>query len=133
MLKTLLQAPLCHTVAGQPAGTLKGLSHWCADRRSDLRLHFAKTGTSVGADIDATVDTWVAGGLQFASGQAYSYVVVVGTGSPSKPWSRRLHAAQVAQPLVEVLLEDLKGIGRGGRRTLANGPTAGPETRFTKP
>jgi penicillin-binding protein 1A len=120
LLKALLQAPLCHTVGGQPAGTLKGLAHWCADRRSDLRLHFAKTGTSVSSDVNATVDTWIAGGLQFASGQAYSYVVLVGTGSPSKSWARSLHAAQVAQPLAEALLEDLKSVGRGGKRTVAD-------------
>ena len=120
LLKALLQAPLCHTVGGQPAGTLKGLAHWCADRRSDLRLHFAKTGTSVGTDVNATVDTWIAGGLQFASGQAYSYVVLVGTGSPSKSWAHSLHAAQIAQPLAAALLEDLKAGGRGGKRTLAD-------------
>ncbi len=124
LLKALLQAPLCHTVGGQPAGTLKGLAHWCAERRSDLRLHFAKTGTSVGNDVNATVDTWIAGGLQFASGQAYSYVVLVGTGSPSKSWARSLHAAQVAQPLAEALLQDLKGAGRGGKRTLADATQA---------
>ena len=45
-----------------------------------MRLHFAKTGTQVTADRDATVDTWIAGGLQFANGAAYSYVVLVGTG-----------------------------------------------------
>ena len=35
-------------------------------RRGDLRLHFAKTGTSVTHDPNATVDTWIAGGLQFS-------------------------------------------------------------------
>lgn len=108
LIKTLLQAPLCHTVAGQPAGTLKALATWCAERRADLKLHFAKTGTSVGGDINATVDTWIAGGLQFANGAAYSYVVLVGTGSPSRSWARSLHAAQVAVPLAELLLNDLK-------------------------
>ncbi len=119
LLRTLLQAPLCHSAGGAPAGTLKGLSAWCAERRSDLRLHFAKTGTSVSTDVNATVDTWIAGGLQFSNGAAYSYVVLVGTGSPSKPWARSLHAAQVAVPLAEVLLQDLKDLSRGGRRSVA--------------
>ncbi len=107
LLKAFLKAPMCHTHAGQPAGTLKDLSKWCVDRRGDLRLHFAKTGTDVTADASATVDTWITGGLQFANGAAYSYVVMIGTGSTSEPWGRNLHAAQVAVPLLETLLNDL--------------------------
>lgn len=112
LLKTLLQAPLCYTSGGVQHGTLKALGAWCPDRRTDLKLHFAKTGTSVGADINATVDTWIAGGLQFTSGAAYSYVVLVGTGSPSQSWARSLHAAQVGVPLLETLLSDLREHGR---------------------
>src|SRR4029079_17195808 len=85
-------------------GTLKALSGWCADKRMDLKLHFAKTGTSVGTDINATVDTWIAGGLQFANGAAYSYVVLIGTGSPSQSWARSLHAAQIGAPVLQTLL-----------------------------
>lgn len=104
LLKALLEAPLCYSSNGTSHGTLKALSGWCAARRPDLRLHFAKTGTQVTLDPNATVDTWVAGGLQFANGAAYSYVVLVGTGA--EPWARSVHAAQVA-PLVEALLSDL--------------------------
>ncbi len=107
LIKTLLEAPLCYSVNGAPAGTLKTLSAWCASRRGDLRLHFAKTGTQVTADPNATVDNWITGGLQFNNGAAYSYVVLVGTGSGSRPWATSLHAAQVAAPLAEVLLADL--------------------------
>ena len=107
LLQTLLQAPLCYRGGGAPAGTLKSLSQWCAARRGDLRLHFAKTGTQVTADPNATVDVWITGGLQFANGAAYSYVVLVGTGSAREPWGTSLHAAQVAAPLLEVLLDDL--------------------------
>ena len=106
-IKTLLEGPLCYSVNGAPAGTLKTLSAWCASRRGDLRLHFAKTGTQVTADPNATVDNWITGGLQFQNGAAYSYVVLVGTGSGSQPWATSLHAAQVAAPLAEVLLADL--------------------------
>ena len=109
LLKALLQAPICYQSGGQSHGTLKGLSQWCADRRADLRLHFAKTGTSVTDDINSTVDTWIAGGLQFANGAAYSYVVLVGSGSTAEPWSRSLHAAQIGVPLAHVLLQDLEG------------------------
>ena len=56
----------------------------------------------------ATVDTWIAGGVQFAGGAAYSYVVLIGTGSTREPWSRNLHASQVGTPLLEALLDDLK-------------------------
>ncbi|MET0431982.1 MAG: glycosyl transferase family 51, partial [Hyphomicrobium sp.] len=54
-----------------------------------------------------TVDAWASGGLQFANGAAYSYVVLVGTGNASQPWARDLHAAQIAAPLLDVLLQDL--------------------------
>jgi hypothetical protein len=108
LVRSLLQAPLCYEAAGKPAGTLKDLSAWCAKRRTGLNLHFAKTGTQVTEDLDATVDAWVTGGVQFASGAAYSYVVVVGTGSAREPWGRNLHAGQVAVPLVDALLSDLE-------------------------
>lgn len=107
LLRTLLQAPLCYEAYGRSHGTLKSLSKWCATRRKDLRLHFAKTGTQVTEDPNATVDVWMTGGLQFTNGQAYSYVVLAGTGSASEPWGVKLHAAQVAAPLAKVLLESL--------------------------
>ena len=107
LLKALLEAPLCYRAGGAPAGTLKSLASWCAKRRGDVRFHFAKTGTQVGADPNATVDVWITGGLQFANGAAYSYVVLVGTGTPGEPWGTKLHAADAGAPLVEVLLRDL--------------------------
>jgi penicillin-binding protein 1A len=116
LLRTLLQAPLCYAPGGRPTGTLKSLNKWCASRRAGLKLHFAKTGTQVTEDPDATVDAWITGGLQFSNGAAYSYVVVVGTGSTRHPWARRLHASQVAAPLLEVLLEDLEADAKSYRR-----------------
>jgi penicillin-binding protein 1A len=107
LLKALLSAPLCYRTGGAPAGTLKSLSSWCAARRPGLVLHFAKTGTQVTADRNATVDVWTTGGLQFANGAAYSYVALIGTGSGSQPWATKIHAADVAAPLLEILLADL--------------------------
>ncbi len=107
LIRGLLEAPLCYQTGGRSYGTLRSLSSWCARRRSDIRLHFAKTGTSVTLDPNATVDTWASGGLQFSNGAAYSYVVLVGTGNASRPWARHLHAAQIAAPLLDVLLHDL--------------------------
>ena len=107
MLKSLLEAPLCHTAGGQPAGTLKSISNWCAARHPGLRLHFAKTGTKPTLDPNATVDTWITGGVQFANGAAYSYVALVGTGSVTEPWAHNMNAAQIT-PLVDVLLADLE-------------------------
>lgn len=107
LLKALLEAPLCYSANNTAHGTLKSISHWCAARRPGLRLHFAKTGTQVNEDPDASIDTWITGGLQFANGAAYSYVVLVGTGSPGQPFGRSIHAADVA-PLVETLLADLE-------------------------
>ena len=108
MIQRLLEAPLCHTAGGQPAGTLKSISNWCAARHAGLRLHFAKTGTKPTLDPNATVDTWITGGVQFANGAAYSYVVLVGTGSVAEPWAHNMNAAQIT-PLVDVLLSDLEG------------------------
>ena len=107
MLQRLLEAPVCHTAGGQPAGTLKSISNWCAARHPGLRLHFAKTGTKPTVDPNATVDTWITGGVQFANGAAYSYVVLVGTGSASESWAHNMNAAQIT-PLVDVLLQDLE-------------------------
>ena len=81
-----------------------------------MKLHFAKTGTQVTEDANATVDAWITGGLQFANGAAYSYVVVVGTGSAREPWARNLHAAQVAVPLLDALLTDLEAEATGRKR-----------------
>jgi penicillin-binding protein 1A len=124
LLRALLQAPLCHQAGGKPAGTLKSLSAWCASRHPGLRLHFAKTGTQVTNDPDATVDAWVAGGLQFGNGGAYSYVVVVGTGSARDPWAHNLHSAQLAAPLVETLLIDLEADAKAHPRPDLLSPSA---------
>jgi membrane peptidoglycan carboxypeptidase len=124
LIRTLLSAPLCYTTGGAPAGTLKSLSSWCAARRSDLRLHFAKTGTQVASDPNATVDVWLTGGLQFKTGAAYSYVILVGTGSGSEPWATGLHAGQIASPLADVLLSDLAEHARANpaKRLLPKAP-----------
>jgi len=107
LLYKLLSAPLCYEAYKTSHGTLKSISQWCAARRSGVRLHFAKTGTQVNADPDATIDTWISGGIQFANGAAYSYVILVGTGSPNEPFARKVHAADIA-PLAETLLKSLE-------------------------
>jgi penicillin-binding protein 1A len=107
LLTAFLESPLCYK-----HGTLKRLSDWCAVRHKGVALHFAKTGTRGTGALDPaafdTVDLWVAGGIKFDSGAAYSYVVLIGTGSPAQPWARDLYAGQVAEPLVRILLEDLE-------------------------
>ncbi|MGI9523053.1 MAG: transglycosylase domain-containing protein [Hyphomicrobiaceae bacterium] len=120
-LKTLLQAPLCYRSGRTSHGTLKSLRDWCAARRDGLKLHFAKTGTAVTSDSNATIDTWIAGGLQFDNGAKYSYVITVGTGSAAEPFARRLHANQLAAPLLRHLLRELEidahsGSGRRSQR-----------------
>ena len=109
LLRELLQAPLCYRANRMAHGTLKDLQDWCAPRRKGLSLHVAKTGTAVTGDVHATIDGWVTGGLKFDNGAAYSYVVVVGTGSAAQPFANRLHSSQLAVPLVRALLEDLEG------------------------
>jgi penicillin-binding protein 1A len=132
LLKTLLQAPLCYKAGGTSHGTLKALAHWCPAAHTDLRLHFAKTGTSVTEDPNSTVDTWITGGLQFANGAAYSYVVLVGTGSAQEPWARSLHASQAAVPLLEALLADLAAHARTNPGPLPK-PAAAIAPEIAKP
>lgn len=107
LIKALLSAPLCYSAYKTSHGTLKNLAGWCAARKPDVRIHFAKTGTQVTEDPDASIDAWITGGLQFANGAAYSYVVLVGTGSVREPFARKLHGGDLA-PLAEVLLKDLE-------------------------
>ncbi|MCV0368234.1 MULTISPECIES: transglycosylase domain-containing protein [Filomicrobium] len=136
LLKSLLEAPLCYESNRTSHGTLKSLNAWCASRRNGLRLHFAKTGTQVSEDPNATVDGWVTGGLQFDNGAAYSYVVLVGTGTASEPWARSLHSSQIAAPLVATLLGDLEAHARqhpqshllpASNRTLDRRPVTEPK------
>lgn len=137
-VSAFLQAPLCYEANRRSHGTLSALKDWCAARRKGLRLHFAKTGTAVTADPDATIDTWVAGGLQFANGAKYSYVIAVGTGSAAEPFARRLHSSQLAAPLLRVLLADLEQDARrnppavaAARRSKPIVATAKPKRRFS--
>lgn len=123
-LKAFLSAPICY-----PFGTLRRISDWCATKRDDVTLHFAKTGTwgtgALAAEADDTVDLWVAGGIRFSSGAAYSYVVLVGSGSPSTPWGRDLYAGAVAEPLLRALLEDLGKLAAREKRDVAGEPGTG--------
>jgi len=130
LIRALLQAPLCYEAAGKPTGTLKDLANWCASRHPGTKLHFAKTGTQVTEDANATVDAWIAGGLQFANGTAYSYVVVVGTGSAREPWARNLHAAQVAVPLLDALLADLEAEATG-KKPATPSPSRRPTAKLS--
>lgn len=107
-LKTALQAPLCYRYQGAATGTLKTLAGWCAGQRPNVSLHFAKTGTDTNEDPNQTVETWIAGGLRFEGGAAYSYVVQIGTGSTREPFATRLNAGALLTPLVEALLADLE-------------------------
>ena len=129
ILKAYLQAPLCYRANRRSYGTMKSLQDWCARRRGNLRFHIAKTGTSVTRDANATVDGLVTGALQFANGAAYSYVVVVGTGSASNPFGNRLHAAQLALPLLRTLLNDLQDHARDNAVVVAHRSTAKRRTK----
>ena len=124
-LKAVLSAPLCHQVNGTPYGTLKTLKGWCAANHPGVSLHFAKTGTDTNLDANQSVDTWIAGGIRFETGAAYSYVVQIGTGSTEQPFANRLNAGALLSPLVEALLGDLEA--EAGRK--AGARTAGAERK----
>jgi hypothetical protein len=108
LIGQLLSAPLCYEVDGQRQGTLNSIGKWCARRNPNVKLHFAKTGTQTSDDPDTTIDVWAAGGIQFANGKSYSYVVLIGSGAVSKPLGYKLHSAQLAAPLIDVLVDDLQ-------------------------
>ncbi len=107
-LAAFLSSPFCYQVGKRRFGTLRSLSDWCARRRADVSLHFAKTGTQTTSDPDTTVDVWIAGGIRFTDGRAYSYMILVGSGDAMRPLADRLHASQLAAPLLRVLLDDLR-------------------------
>lgn len=107
-LRTVLSAPMCYRANGTAHGTLKSMKTWCASERNGVSLHFAKTGTDTNLDPNQTVETWIAGGIRFETGAAYSYVIQIGTASTEKPFGTRLHAGALLAPLAEALLEDLE-------------------------
>ncbi|MBS0241037.1 MAG: transglycosylase domain-containing protein [Proteobacteria bacterium] len=113
-LRTVLSAPLCYEAHGTHHGTLKMMKGWCATAHPGVTLHFAKTGTDTNEDPNQTVETWIAGGIRFDSGAAYSYVANIGTGSTSEPFAHHLNAGALLAPLVEMLLADLEAEARHG-------------------
>jgi len=127
MVRRFLSAPLCYRANNRPHGTLKSLDDWCASRRKGLALHFGKTGTAVTGNEHATIDAWATGGLRFSNRAAYSYVVVVGTGSAAQPFADRLHSSQLAAPLLRTLLSDLESNAR------ANPPPPPPRPATAPP
>ncbi len=143
LVKTLLQAPLCYEAGGSAHGTLKSLHHWCASRRGDLRLHFAKTGTQVGTDPNATIDAWLTGGLQFANGAAYSYVVLVGSGNPNAALGARAPlfagCGPLARRIARMISPHTPRSTRAGicchrvRRRRSRRPSPAPRTRLFPP
>ena len=80
-----------------------------SEARKDVAVHIAKTGSvSAGPSGGAynESDFWIAGGIEFADGRAYSYVVSLGAGSPRGAFAKDLGGG-VMSPLVDVLLRDL--------------------------
>ncbi|MEQ9507057.1 MAG: transglycosylase domain-containing protein [Hyphomonas sp.] len=103
-LRAVLSQPVCDT----KNGTLRRLSSWCADAREDVALHIAKTGSvsaGPGGNYNES-DLWIAGGVEFADGRAYSYVISLGAGSTRGAFASDLGGG-VLSPLADVLLRDL--------------------------
>ena len=104
-LRTVLSQPICDA----KDGTLRRLGNWCAAAREDVSVHIAKTGSvsagPAGGNYNES-DFWIAGGIEFADGRAYSYVVSLGAGSPRGAFARDMGGG-VLSPVVDVLLRDL--------------------------
>lgn len=92
-LRAVLSEPVCDA----KEGTLRRLNAWCAAARKDVRVHVAKTGTvpvrTIGGTFDES-DWWIAGGIEFEDGRAYSYVISLGAGSPRGAFARGLGAGR---------------------------------------
>jgi hypothetical protein len=103
-LRTVLSQPICDT----KDGTLRRLSSWCAAARKDVAVHVAKTGSVSAGSLAAfnESDLWIAGGIEFADGRAYSYVISLGAGSNRGAFAKDLGGG-VLSPLADVLLRDL--------------------------
>lgn len=103
-LREVLSQPICDT----KDGTLRRLSAWCADARKDVALHVAKTGSVSAGSLAAynESDLWIAGGIEFADGRAYSYVISLGAGSNRGAFAKDLGGGVLA-PVADVLLRDL--------------------------
>jgi penicillin-binding protein 1A len=104
-VRNVLSQPVCDV----KDGSLRRLNAWCAAGRKDVRLHVAKTGTvsagGMGGAYDES-DWWIAGGIEFEDGRAYSYVISMGAGSPRSAFAKDLGGGMLA-PLADVLLQDL--------------------------
>ncbi|WP_291195910.1 transglycosylase domain-containing protein [Hyphomonas sp.] len=104
-LRAVLSQPICDT----RDGTLRRLSSWCAAARKEVAVHVAKTGSVSSGPAGGTFDEsdlWIAGGIEFADGRAYSYVISLGAGSPRGAFTKDMGGGVLA-PLADVLLRDL--------------------------
>jgi penicillin-binding protein 1A len=108
------QAAFVRAVLSQPVcdakdGTLRRLNDWCAAGRGDVKLHVAKTGSVSAGPLGGAFnesDLWIAGGIEFMDGRAYSYVISLGAGSPRAAFAKNLGGG-ILSPLAGVLLQDL--------------------------
>lgn len=85
-------------------GTLRRLSDWHSSANPLIGFHVAKTGTSSLAS-HAIRDLYVAGAIEL-NGEFFSYLVMVGTATPSKPLGRQMAGSNLA-PIVRATLQSL--------------------------
>ncbi len=102
-VRRMLAAPVCAERA-----TLEDMSQWCPDENPEVAILVAKTGTRGLGNLVAinVYDWWVAGGVEFADGRRYSFVVAAGAGDPSRAFADDAGGGLLA-PVVDVLLADL--------------------------
>lgn len=99
----VLRAPACH-----PKGTVRRvLGSWCS--RTDLDVFIVKTGTR-GKNEDGSgrldnYEWWITGGVAYDTGQTYTWVVSLGTGSPKNSFSSQ--TASAAAPIAKLLLDEI--------------------------
>lgn len=100
-IKKVLSAPAC-----LKDGTLKNLTQWCP-KNGRIEALIVKTGTkglpNRAAKEPDNYDWWVTGAVAFSEADRYSFLILVGTGDPSKLFSS--DGAGTLSPIVDLILK----------------------------
>jgi len=102
-LRDVLGAPLTR-------GTLASIGYLHQSRNKRVRWHVAKTGTSTVA-YGLTRDAIIAGAFETDSGDAYAYLVLVGTPEPQRPLGQ-LNGSHVSPVAVAIVNEFIDRSGK---------------------
>lgn len=117
--RSVLSAPACSR-----DGTLHpAMKDWCPNRRSDVELLIAKSGTrgegGYNGNRPDNYEWWITGAISYDDGARYSFSLNIGTGTLSQAFSSETSAA--AAPLAKLLLAEIDEIHAATRSGSAKG------------